>query len=174
TRMIEIDAEMEKLKQKSEPISSETEVRNYLAIIGGVRKKGLLLTEEQKANFQKLGNRIAPALKALSAINAEIQALQQEKDDLVDEGMNIEKMEQEASSGISCNIENISKDTLVTRRKIEAAQLFDLHPKELRVKLREAGIPENRLPMKAGCPGNTISPPSFHRSSRGRDGAQKG
>ncbi len=145
-RMIAIDEEIGELKQKGEPISSGKEVRNYLAIVSGVQKKEISLSDEQKVNFQKLGMRVAPALKALSAINSDIQVLQKEKDELIEEGLKIEDMEKEAVRGISCNIENISRDTLVTRRKIEIAELSQLHARELRVRLLDPGTPGGRLP----------------------------
>lgn len=145
TRTVEIDSEIEALREKSKPVTAEQEVRNYLTIAGKVQRKELTLTEDQKTNLHKLGMRIAPALKTLSAVNAEIQALQKEKDALMEEALMIEENEKQASQGISCAIESLTRDTLVTKRKIDAALLFGLPPKDLKIRLREAGIPENRL-----------------------------
>lgn len=148
TRISGIDLEIEALRKKTEPLAGQKEVRNYLIIAGKLQRKEITLSEEQKSSWQKMGANVAPMIKAISAINQEIQSLQGEKESLLEEAVAIEEEEQQASSGISCSIRSLTRDTLVRKWMIQAVapSLFDMKAKELRIRLRDGGLPEERLP----------------------------
>ncbi len=144
-RIAEIEVGIEALRKKSESFTSQPEVKNYLLLSGKLQRKEIALSEEQKGHWQKLGTKVAPALKTLSSIHAEIQALQSEKESLMEEALALEEEELATSSGVICSIDSLSTDTLV-RKRMNAPSLFDLQPKELRIASRDPGLPEDRLP----------------------------
>lgn len=146
-RMGEIELEIEAGRKKTQPITEHQEVRNYLLIAGKLQRKEVTFTDEQKANWQKLSARVAPALKALSAINAEIKALQEEKDNLLEEADALEMEKAAVSSGISCDLGMVSSDTIIRKWKVplDGPSVFDLSQKELRLRLHNTGLPEERL-----------------------------
>ncbi|MBY0577683.1 MAG: FapA family protein [Burkholderiales bacterium] len=146
-RMGEIDSDIEVRRKKTHPITEQPEVRNYLIIAGKLQRKEITLSDEQKSNWQKLGARVAPALKALSAINAEIKTLQAEKESLEEEVAALEAEKEASGKGISCSIGTASKETFVRKREVPmgAPPLFDLPAKDLRIRLRDPGLPEDRL-----------------------------
>lgn len=146
-RVGEIDAEVEARRMKIRPLSEQKDVRNYFLIAGKLQRKEIVFTDEQKANWQKLGSRVAPILKVLSAVNAEMRVLQQEKDALLEEAVVLETEKAEASAGVVCAIGMATGDTLLRTRQspLDAPPLSDLPAKELRVRLRDTGLPEERL-----------------------------
>ena len=145
-RIEEIESGIGALREKAESMAKQTEVRNYILISGKLQRKEITLSEEQKVNWQKLGVKVAPSLKILSSVNAEIQALQGERENLLEEALALEEEEVESTRGIACSIENISGETVVRKRR-NAPSLFELHPRELRMALRDPGLPEERIPQ---------------------------
>lgn len=149
-RIEEINLEIEKQRRESQEFMQQPELKNYLLISGKVQRKEIVLTDEQKANLQKLGARIAPALRIVSANNAKIKAFQEEKKTLEDEFGAVAQTQKEAENGISCEIEMGSKETLVWRKQGDPEALFDTPPKDLIVLLRRPGRMEDRIRLKDG------------------------
>ena len=149
-RIAEIGLKIEERRKKSAAIAGQQEVRSYLLIAGKVQRKEIVLTDEQKANWQRLGARIAPELKAISSVGSEIRALQEEQKALEEEIASMEQEGKEASNGISCAIDSVAKDTMIWKRHAEPVTLFDLPHKELRTRLLAPGLPEDRLPLGNG------------------------
>ncbi len=149
-RIGEINLEIEAKRQESKDFMQQPELRNYLLISGKAQRKEIVLTDEQKANLQKLGARIAPSLKVVSANNAKIKALEEEQKTLEEELNAVTVTKSEAENGISCEIKMGSKETLVWRRQGDPEALFDTPPKDLIVLLRRPGRMEDRIKLKDG------------------------
>ena len=149
-RIDEIGLKIEERRRKYAAITEQTDVRSYLLIAGKVQRKEIILTDEQKANWQRLGAKIAPELKVISSVNSEIRALQEEQKELEEEVVSMEQEGKEASRGISCTIDSVAKDTMIWKRHADPVTLFDLPHKELRARLLASGLPEDRLPLGNG------------------------
>jgi uncharacterized protein (DUF342 family) len=146
----EINLEIETKRQQSKEFMQQPELNNYLIISGKAQRKEIVLTDEQKSNLQKLGVRIAPALKAVSANNSRVKALQDEQKTLEEERESVEHTKKEAENGISCEIKIGSKDTLVWRKLGDPDALLSTPPKELVVLLRRPGQLEDRIRLLDG------------------------
>ena len=149
-RIDEIGLIIEERRRKYASITEQQEVRSYLLIAGKLQRKEVTLTDEQKANWQRLGAKIAPELKAIASVNSEIRALQEEQKELEEEIAAMEQEGKEASRGISCSIDSVAKDTMIWKRHADPSTLFDLPLKELRARLLAPGRPEDRLPLGNG------------------------
>ncbi len=145
-----INLEIETKRQESKDFMQQPELRNYLIISGKAQRKEIVLTDEQKSNLQKLGVKIAPALKAVSANNARVKALQEEQKTLEEERESVEQTKKDAEHGISCEIKIGSKDTLVWRKQGDPDALLSTPPKELIVLLRRPGRIEDRIRLLDG------------------------
>ena len=149
-RIDEIGLKIEERRRKYASIMEQTEVRSYLLIAGKLQRKEIALTDEQKANWQRLGAKIAPELKAISSVNSEIRALQEAQKEFEEEIASMEQEGKEALRGISCTIDSVARDTMIWKRHADPVTLFDLPHKELRIRLLASGLPEDRLPLGNG------------------------
>jgi hypothetical protein len=139
---------------ETEAAAAQGETKSYLVLEEKLRKKEIILTPEQMANWQKLAARVAPGLKALNKLNGEVQLLQTEKE--IYEGKNAALMQfkQDASVGISCSLRESHGDTLVRVMKTKpgAVPLMDLEPKQLKAQLLAPSLPADRLFSGEGGP----------------------
>lgn len=149
-RIEEINLEIEAKREESKRYMEQPELRNYLIISGKAQRKEISLSDEQKSNLQKLGAKIAPSLKIVSANNAKVKVLQEEQKTLEEERESVNLTKQEAESSVSCEVKMGSKETLVWRKQGDPDALFDMPSKDLIVLLRRPGRIEDRIRFMDG------------------------
>ena len=151
--MADRDSEIEARQAKIKSITEIQDVRNYLMIGGKLQRKEITLNDEQKANWQKLGQKVAPAMKALSSLNAEVRAIKAEREKLVESGDALESEKAQAIQGISVSVGISTGETVVRKwmRARDAVPLHDMHARDLKIRLREVGTLEDRLLTASGA-----------------------
>jgi hypothetical protein len=147
TQIGDLDKKIEALRKKIETLSEPPEVKNYLIIAGKVQRKEITLTEEQRAHLQKLGARITPTIKSIAAINVDIQALRTEQQTLSGKIEALVQSQKESTGRRYCTIEHPDHGTRIRKLNADTDALLSTPTKELKIRLQEAGRPEDRLEL---------------------------
>lgn len=150
----EIELAIEKKRQETKVITEQSEVKNYLVLGAKLKKKEIVLSEQQQDNWKALVAKVTPFLAALAKISEAINALQNEKKSLEEEIAALVQRKREASTGISCTIETILGDTLVQTMKLKSDEnsLTSLSPKLLKARLNARSVPGSHLFSGHGGP----------------------
>ena len=128
-------------------IASNEDVAKYLALAVSVKQSTVKLTAAQQENWKRMTSKFAKIDSALEMFNLEKQeqikrllAFQQEISYLI-EGR------EKTGKGIQCKIPQVSGDTLVRTMTVYDGihGLHKLSAGEIKVKLREQGLPQDRL-----------------------------
>ncbi|GAB1394653.1 hypothetical protein MASR1M60_28170 [Rhodocyclaceae bacterium] len=135
------------------------DMKTYLALQPKIKAKTLVMTASQERNWQAMLTRVAPSLREYSRLHGELQKCQAA---IVDCGRRIEALQQErvdAISAVACVIDGVAGETLLRRRHVrpDATPLAALGARELRIALREAGEPGERI--FSGDHGSVCWPP---------------
>lgn len=150
----EIELAIEKRRQEAKAITDQSEVKSYLMLGAKLKKKEIVLSDQQQENWRALVARVSPFLATLAKINDAVNALQNEKKSLGEEVAVLEQSKRETSTGISCAIETIFGDTLVHTMKLKSdeASLTSLSPKQLKARLKAHSLPGTHLFSGNGGP----------------------
>jgi len=144
-QIADVDKKIDVLRHRAQSVTDNPEVKNYLVIAGKVQRKELTLTPEQKASLQKMAMRVLPALKATSAVNAEIQKLREEQTALKGKIDALIQASRQASGSIHCAIEHTGPGTRIRKMYADIHVLFGMPPKDLKLRLLDPGHAEDRL-----------------------------
>ncbi|NNM83386.1 MAG: DUF342 domain-containing protein [Burkholderiales bacterium] len=152
SRMAEIDSMLLEKQAKVKQITELQDVRNYLLVGGKLQRKEITLTDEQKAHWAKLGQKVAPLVKALSFLNAEVRSLSAEREGLVEKADLLEIEKEESARGICVSVGIATGETIVRKwmRPRDARPLVGMPERDLRVRLRDAGSPGDHLMSSSG------------------------
>jgi hypothetical protein len=112
-------------------------VAKYLMLLGKIRRQELTLTAEQKPAFQKLGERVAPQVKALGALAEQAKAREAERAVLDERIAALQAAREAARAAVNCRIDKVGGEIIVRTMKVdpEAPPLAGLLPAELRARL---------------------------------------
>lgn len=127
-----------KLQQEVERISGQTEVRHYLLLANKIRKQELVLTPEQSALYHKMAAAAAPELKTLSKLSAEINALAQQKEQMLGHARDAAAQGQAAAARSHCSVRAVDGETLVRSMTLHDERICDYAPKDIKAMLRGA------------------------------------
>jgi hypothetical protein len=136
--LVAIDADDAKAAHNAEALRGVPEVAKYLLLMGKIRRQELTLTAEQKPAFQKLGERVAPHLRALGALAEQARARQAERAALNERLAALQAAREAARAAVNCRIDTAGGEIIVRTMKLdpEAPPLAGLPPAELRARLR--------------------------------------
>lgn len=125
-------------KDEMEAMTNEPEVRKYVMLASKVRKKELILTEEQVPMFQKMALAAGPALKAIAKVSLAVKAAETEQQAgaaLVEELVR----QRVDSAGVSAvTIKRIEGETVVRSMSYnpDGSSIYDLPAKDIKLRLR--------------------------------------
>ncbi|MDD5174819.1 MAG: FapA family protein [Sterolibacterium sp.] len=128
-------------------ISNQAEVKKFLALRAKVDAGEIKIAPAQEAGWKTTLVRFASVTRQLEKLIDEIRKLKDEEEYLCNQVEKLNNAMTQAEAAVSCVIKEISGETIVrTRTGPVEGLLFDtLAPKELHVRLREAGKSEERL-----------------------------
>jgi hypothetical protein len=129
TRRVEADA-----------MAQQPEIRSYLVLSAKVRAKAVQMTDEQAANWDRLQRRLAPQIRRLTSLNEDLQAASSAHAECVRQVQSAELQLEQASGEISCQIAEISGETVVRAMNMlpEQGAPESLGTRDLRASLRGA------------------------------------
>ncbi len=124
-----------------EQISSQAEVRKFLALRQKIESNEIKVSPEQEAGWKTTLLRFAPIIRQLDKLTDDIRKLGDEDRYLCDQLQKVQDAQRRAEEAISCVIENVSGDTVVRTRfgPVEGLLFPNLPHKELHMRLRESG-----------------------------------
>jgi uncharacterized protein len=123
-----------------EAILSQQDVKNYSTLASKLRAGEIRMNPEQEANWQKLLDRVAPALRKIKTCNDRLKAVREESGNLEKCISDITQQSREMSADIACKIAVIDGETAIRTLKIRpnAPALSAMPPNKLRAYLRES------------------------------------
>lgn len=126
------------LRQGLSVMTSQPEMQNYLIVAGKLHRKEITLTPKQKANWQELGAHVAPVLKRIKQVRADIATLETELAGAQERIGEIKEQERMAGEGIDCRVGNVAGDVRIRPLVVllDAPPLTRMSPKDLRAHLR--------------------------------------
>lgn len=128
-------------------LAEQPDLKSFLTLQAKINSGSVILKPEQKAGWQQLVSRVAPAMREYAAIAGKVKSLQ----DAIDSAPGrIQALQDERAARMRlahCRIDTAGPETLVRTRNISASAppLEILPVKELRAKLREPGVAADRL-----------------------------
>ena len=124
-----------------ERITEQPELKSYMVLNAKVKAKAVNMTLEQSQNWDRLQNRIAPQLRRIKNLNEDLQGASSLHADAARQVEHIEQMLAEASGDISCQIADISGETVIRALALmpEQGRLETLGARDLRKRFSGAG-----------------------------------
>jgi hypothetical protein len=126
------------LKAAQDAMTGKPDVRRYLMLAARMRKGEINLSPEQARQFQKMGQDVGPALKALGDVSAKLKALDAEQQAGTRMLANLEAQRGDAASISSVAIASVQGETQVRILGYSPAggQPYRWQPREIRTRLR--------------------------------------
>ena len=134
------EAELVVKQERLSSLAMNVDMKTYLSLEPRIRTKSLVMSPAQEANWKALLGRLGPALRDLQKIQADIKTVGEQ---IAGCAVRIEKLKAEskaASTGVGCQIDQVSGDTSVRGRRMraDAPALDSLPTKELRARMNES------------------------------------
>ncbi|NHZ78279.1 DUF342 domain-containing protein [Massilia sp. CCM 8695] len=125
-------------KAEMEAMTNEQDVRKYVMLASKVRKKELILTEEQVPMFQKMALAVGPALKAIAKVSLEVKAAETEQQagaTLVEE---LVRQRSDSTGVSSVAVKRLEGETVVRSMTYnpDGTSIYDFPAKDIKLKLR--------------------------------------
>ena len=141
------EARVAKFSAALQALTAQPDMKSYLSLQPKIKAKTLVMSAAQQVQWQALLARIAPTLRQIAALNAEIQSSRQAAADTLAQIAEVKEARRGAGQGLFCKIETVGDDTVVynLRQSSEDKALASLPAKELHKRLREPGARASRL-----------------------------
>ncbi len=125
-------------KAELEAMTNEPEVRKYVMLASKVRKKELILTEEQVPMFQKMALAAGPALKAIAKVSLDVKAAETEQQAGADLVAELVRQRADSAGVSSVKVKRIEGETVVRSMTYnpDGTSIYDLPAKDIKLKLR--------------------------------------
>jgi hypothetical protein len=125
-------------KAQMEALTGEPDVRRYLMLASRVRKNEISFTPEQARQFQRMGQDIGPALKAIGEVSAKVKQLDADLEQGRKLLAGLERQRSDAASISVITVQRVEGDTQVRVLGFSpAAGLpYIIAPRELKARLR--------------------------------------
>ncbi len=123
-----------------EAITGQTEVRTYLMLAAQVRKHEVALSAEQVPQYQKMALAVAPALKEVGRLAAEVKAHELERAQWLQAMAEVMEQRRAACGELHCRVGAIVGESVVRTLLFDpdAGPVYDKPSKEIRSSLRGA------------------------------------
>jgi uncharacterized protein (DUF342 family) len=130
-----------------ERITEQPEMKSYMVLNAKVKAKAVNMTMEQSQSWDRLQNRIAPQLRRIKNLNEDLQGASSLHADATRQVLHAEQVLAEASGDISCQIAEISGETVIraVSLKPEQGRIETLGARDLRKRFSGAGSDSQTL-----------------------------
>ncbi len=124
-----------------ERITEQPEMKSYMVLSNKVKAKAVNMTTEQSLNWDRLQDRVAPQLRRIKNLNEDLQGASSLHADCARQILHAEQLLADASGDISCEIAEISGDTVIRaiNLKPDQGRLEMLGARDLRARFSGAG-----------------------------------
>ena len=122
--------------QELELLKKDAEFAKYLALASSIKQGKIQLSATQLDAWKKMTARFAGSLNAMSQLNKQSQAQLTELQELQQEKEELKAMREQKSGGISCNVSEVTGETLVRGLVEEIHALQKYAASEIRTRLR--------------------------------------
>lgn len=138
---------IEAREQASAQIKSDAEVAKYLALAANIKRGTVKLTDAHQDNWQKMQARFAKVDAALDKLASDKQEQLDRIQAFQEENAHLFEMRGKSGSGVHCEIEAISGDTLVRSQAAQdgIAEFHNRKISDIKAKLREQGLQKDRV-----------------------------
>lgn len=128
-------------------LAEQADMKTYLSLHPKIQANSIVLTPLQTANWQKLLARIAPQLREYSGLQGAAEKARQQAEDCRQRIEMIEAERRAAIAAVACSIRQVAGETIVRTLRLAAnlPPLASLSSRELHIRLRERGTPEERI-----------------------------
>jgi uncharacterized protein len=135
---VALEAELAKLKAEHEALSTQSEVRAYLALADRLRKGELQLTAAQVPQLKRLAGLVAPQVKLVGQLLQAMKAAEVRQEQAAKRIAELEALKRDAAARSSCAVKMVDGDTLVRTIPLSdaAAAAYDLPAKDYKTLLR--------------------------------------
>jgi hypothetical protein len=125
-------------KAQMEALTAQPAVRSYLMLASRVRKNEISFTPEQARQFQRMGQEVGPALKAIGEVSGKIRQLEADQEEGRKVLADLERQRGDASSVSAVTVHQVQGDTLVRVLGFSpaAGAPYIIAPRETRARLR--------------------------------------
>ncbi|HEX8613078.1 MAG TPA: flagellar assembly protein A [Telluria sp.] len=125
-------------KAEMEAMTNEPEVRKYVMLASKVRKKELILTEEQVPMFQKMALAVGPALKAIAKVSLEVKAAETEQQAGAALVAELAQQRIDSAGVSSVTVKQVEGETVVCSMSYnpDGSSIYDMPAKDIKLKLR--------------------------------------
>jgi hypothetical protein len=137
-RLAQVEQLAAQHKTQMEGLTGQADVRRYLMLASRVRKNEISFTPEQARQFQRMGQDVAPALKAIGEVSTRVKQceadLEQGRTLLAD----LERQRRDAASISAVTVHRVQGDTQVRVLGFSpaAGTPYIIAPRELKARLR--------------------------------------
>jgi hypothetical protein len=137
-RVAQFAALVQQRKDDMEAMTNEPEVRKYVMLASKVRKKELILTEEQVPMFQKMALAVGPALKAIAKVSLAVKAAETEQQAGAALVAELVKQRDDSAGVSAVTIKRVEGETVVRSMTYnpDGTSIYDLPAKDIKLKLR--------------------------------------
>jgi uncharacterized protein YdbL (DUF1318 family) len=125
-------------KAEMDALTAQPDVRRYLMLASRVRKNEINFTPEQARQFQRMGQDVAPTLKAIGQANSQVKALDADLQEGRRVLADLERQRADASNVSSVTVHKVAGDTLVRVLGFSpaAGSPYIIAPREIKTRLR--------------------------------------
>jgi hypothetical protein len=140
-------------KAHMDGLTAQADVRRYLMLASRVRKNEISFTPEQARQFQRMGQEVAPALKAIGEVSAKVKQLEADLEQGRKVLADLERQRLDAASVSAVTVHRVQGDTLVRVLGFSpaAGTPYIIGPREIKTRLRG---PQNGELLFSGAEGS--------------------
>jgi len=145
--LAELAGKIEARAREVEMAKTDPEFAKFLVLAERIRQGEIKLTETQVDNWKKVASRFARPLEKLHDVEANHQALLDQRQAIKDEIARLDSERKASGDGVQCEIQEIRGGTVVQTMKSSQGwtQLRDLPAGELKSVLHSMRSPQERL-----------------------------
>jgi hypothetical protein len=125
-------------KAQMEALTAQPAVRSYLMLASRLRKNEINFTPKQARQFQRMGQEVGPALKAIGEVSAKVKQLEADQEEGRNMLADLERQRRDACSVSAVTVHQVQGDTLVRVLGFSpaAGSPYIIAPRETRARLR--------------------------------------
>jgi hypothetical protein len=137
-RLAQVEQLQARHKAQMEEQTGQTDVRRYLMLASRLRKQEISFTPEQARQFQRMGQDVAPALKAIGEVSAKVKQCEADLEQGRKLMADLERQRRDAASISAVTLHQVQGDTQVRVLGFSpaAGTPYMIAPRELKARLR--------------------------------------
>jgi hypothetical protein len=137
-RLAQVEQLAARHKTQMEGLTGQPDVRRYLMLASRVRKQEISFTPEQARQFQRMGQDVAPALKAIGDVSAKVKQCEADLEQGRKLMADLERQRHDAASISTVTVHRVQGDTQVRVLGFSpaAGTPYIIAPREIKARLR--------------------------------------